>query len=60
VVGSPQTVARQLADMSAAGVDGVALKCIDFDDTLERLQRQVLPILEDMGVRQPFIKKKAA
>jgi len=54
IVGSPETVAREMADISAAGVDGIVMKSVDFKDTLGRLERQVLPILEDMGVRIPF------
>lgn len=60
IVGSPETVARELADISAAGVDGVVMKSVDFMDTLGRFERQVLPILEAKGVRLPFEQARQA
>jgi len=54
IVGSPETVAREMAAISEAGVDGIVLKSVDFLDTLGRMERQVLPILEGAGVRVPF------
>lgn len=53
VTGSPETVARVLADMSEAGVDGVVMRSVDYMDLLVRFERQVLPLLEEMGLREP-------
>lgn len=52
VVGNAETVARILEDISAAGIDGVILSAIDYADTLHRLARDVLPRLEETGLRQ--------
>jgi FMNH2-dependent dimethyl sulfone monooxygenase len=52
VVGNAATVTRILEDISAAGIDGIILSAIDYEDSLQRLTRDVLPCLEDLGLRQ--------
>lgn len=51
-VGTPEAVAGTLTAMSQAGIDGVILTFVDFDDGLDRFGRQVLPGLEVAGLRK--------
>ncbi|MGW6459754.1 LLM class flavin-dependent oxidoreductase [Streptomyces sp. NPDC055078] len=53
LVGSPETIGRQLADLSAAGIDGVALTWMNYENGLPRFIADVLPVLEREGVRRP-------
>ncbi|MCY0881443.1 MAG: LLM class flavin-dependent oxidoreductase [Firmicutes bacterium] len=53
LVGSPETIARQLA-VAAESVDGVLLTFPDFHQGLDLFGREVLPRLIDYGVRLPF------
>jgi dimethylsulfone monooxygenase len=57
IVGDAQSVAEQLAAISAVGIDGVILTWVDYVDGVDRFNRQVLPLLEQMGLRKPFKKK---
>ncbi|WP_020495748.1 LLM class flavin-dependent oxidoreductase [Sciscionella marina] len=52
LVGSPETIGRQLSDLSAAGIDGVALTWMNYENGLPRFIADVLPILEREGVRR--------
>jgi dimethylsulfone monooxygenase len=54
VVGTPEQVAQSFIDLHAAGADGIALSFVDYDDGLDRLEREVLPLLVAAGVRAPL------
>jgi alkanesulfonate monooxygenase SsuD/methylene tetrahydromethanopterin reductase-like flavin-dependent oxidoreductase (luciferase family) len=53
VVGTPEQVAEQLLALHAAGADGIALSFVDYADGLDRLERQIQPLLVQAGVRAP-------
>ncbi len=53
LVGSAESVAARLIALSRAGLDGVILSAIDYVDGLTRFERDVLPRLEEAGVRLP-------
>lgn len=53
MIGSAQTVAEQLREMHIEGRQrGIMLSFFDYFDGLERLERDVLPILRQMGIWQ--------
>jgi alkanesulfonate monooxygenase SsuD/methylene tetrahydromethanopterin reductase-like flavin-dependent oxidoreductase (luciferase family) len=54
LVGSPETVARRLAEFSGVGVDGILFNSIEPESMVSRLTASVLPILEQAGLRKPF------
>jgi alkanesulfonate monooxygenase SsuD/methylene tetrahydromethanopterin reductase-like flavin-dependent oxidoreductase (luciferase family) len=54
MVGTPAMVAERLAMLSDAGLSGILLTAVEPEDMLERFGRQVLPLLEARGLRQPF------
>ncbi|WP_137391560.1 LLM class flavin-dependent oxidoreductase [Rhodoligotrophos defluvii] len=54
LVGTADDIANQLHTFADAGLDGVLCTWVDFIDGLNRLIRDVLPILESRGLRQPF------
>ncbi len=53
LVGTAETIAEALADLDAAGVDGVALTMMNYETGLPRFVHEVLPLLEQNGVRRP-------
>lgn len=55
--GTADDIANQLARFSDAGIDGVLLSWVDFKDGLTRFAKDVLPRLEQAGLRQPFHSK---
>ena len=54
VVGSAVDIADELEQLSERGVDGILLSWFDFDDGLNRFIGDVMPLLEQRGLRQPF------
>lgn len=53
VVGTPAQVADQLAEYAATGVDGMMLCWHDYQRELGYFGREVLPLLEQRGLREP-------
>lgn len=54
LVGDADKVTDELAVLSQVGVDGLLVGYVDFEDGLSRLAKDVLPRLEDRGLRLPF------
>jgi alkanesulfonate monooxygenase SsuD/methylene tetrahydromethanopterin reductase-like flavin-dependent oxidoreductase (luciferase family) len=52
IVGDPDTVARELAQLASAGAKGVALSFVNYLDELPFFRGQVLPRLARMGLRE--------
>jgi alkanesulfonate monooxygenase SsuD/methylene tetrahydromethanopterin reductase-like flavin-dependent oxidoreductase (luciferase family) len=53
LIGSPDDVARFLADVSAAGFDGIAVSLVNYADEFPYFRQEVLPRLERLGLREP-------
>lgn len=53
IVGSPQDVADQLAQLHDAGLDGVQIGFYDYGPELEFFAEHVLPLLQAKGLRSP-------
>jgi alkanesulfonate monooxygenase SsuD/methylene tetrahydromethanopterin reductase-like flavin-dependent oxidoreductase (luciferase family) len=51
MIGDPDSVARQLADLHFAGLSGMALNFVNYLDELPYFRAEVLPRLERMGLR---------
>jgi alkanesulfonate monooxygenase SsuD/methylene tetrahydromethanopterin reductase-like flavin-dependent oxidoreductase (luciferase family) len=54
LVGTAEHIFEKLNMLSSAGLDGVLLTWVDYADGVERFNRDVLPLLEQAGLRQPF------
>ena len=53
LVGTAETIAQRLEMLSDAGIDGVLLTWLDYDAGLASFTGDVLPKLEEAGVRKP-------
>jgi FMNH2-dependent dimethyl sulfone monooxygenase len=53
ITGTPDSVARYLADISAAGFNGVAISFVNYLAELPYFSAEVLPRLERLGLRTP-------
>jgi len=54
LVGDPDTIAAELARVSAAGFAGTTLSFVDYVRELPFFLTEVVPRLEHMGLRAPF------
>jgi alkanesulfonate monooxygenase SsuD/methylene tetrahydromethanopterin reductase-like flavin-dependent oxidoreductase (luciferase family) len=54
MVGTADQVAEKLAGLSEIGIDGVALHWVDYIDGLRRFNADVLPSLEQAGLRKSY------
>jgi FMNH2-dependent dimethyl sulfone monooxygenase len=52
IVGDPDTVTRELAQIAAAGAKGIALSFVNYLDELPFFREEVLPRLARMGLRE--------
>lgn len=53
LVGTADRIADKLGMLSSAGLDGVLLTWVDYADGIKRFNRDVLPRLEQDGLRSP-------
>jgi alkanesulfonate monooxygenase SsuD/methylene tetrahydromethanopterin reductase-like flavin-dependent oxidoreductase (luciferase family) len=51
IVGTPERVAEDFMALSDAGLDGAAIAMVDYDEGLDRLDAQILPLMEAAGLR---------
>jgi alkanesulfonate monooxygenase SsuD/methylene tetrahydromethanopterin reductase-like flavin-dependent oxidoreductase (luciferase family) len=52
IVGDPDFVAGQLADLSNAGLTGIGISLVNYIEELPFFCQEVLPRLDRMGVRE--------
>ena len=52
IIGDPDSVARDLAQLSAAGLAGIAMSVTNYNEELPFFCDEVLPRLERMGLRE--------
>ncbi|MEV1295310.1 LLM class flavin-dependent oxidoreductase [Pseudonocardia sp. NPDC049635] len=53
LVGTAETVAERLGTLSRAGIEGALLTWVDYDTGIADFTRDVLPLLEEAGLRAP-------
>jgi FMNH2-dependent dimethyl sulfone monooxygenase len=53
LVGSPEQIVEKLQAFSKAGADGVMLSWVDYVEGLDTWNRDVMPLLEQAGLRNP-------
>ena len=53
IVGDPDHIARQLIELSRAGLSGIAVSLVNYADELPYFRAEVLPRLERAGLRLP-------
>ena len=51
LVGTPEQITEELTRMSNDGLDGVVVSWIDYRNELPQFADEVLPLLEQAGVR---------
>jgi len=54
IVGGAVDVADQITALSELGINGILISWFDFDDGLKRFSEDVMPLLEQRGLREPF------
>jgi len=50
-VGTPDSIAAELASLSRAGVRGIAVSFVNYLEEFPLFRDEVLPRLQDMGIR---------
>lgn len=54
LVGTPEQIADQLVQISGVGVNGCLLLWVNYEEGLQQWNEQVMPLLEQAGLRKPF------
>ena len=58
-VGTAQQIAGQMVKLSRMGMDGVVLSWPRYEEGMARFIAEVLPLLEQAGLRKPFVAQVA-
>jgi alkanesulfonate monooxygenase SsuD/methylene tetrahydromethanopterin reductase-like flavin-dependent oxidoreductase (luciferase family) len=51
VVGTPEQVVEQLSELSEAGMDGMIMGLVDFNEELKYFGERVMPLMREAGLR---------
>jgi alkanesulfonate monooxygenase SsuD/methylene tetrahydromethanopterin reductase-like flavin-dependent oxidoreductase (luciferase family) len=54
LVGTPEQIVDRLINLSKAGVDGLNMTFVNYQDELRRVVEHVMPLLEQADLRRPF------
>lgn len=54
LVGTPEFITDRLVRLSRAGIDGINLTFVNYEEGLSQWIGEVLPLMEQAGLRQPF------
>ena len=54
LVGTPEQIVDELLQLSADGVDGLALTWVDYATELRQFITDILPLLSQAGLRAPL------
>jgi dimethylsulfone monooxygenase len=54
LVGTPERITGELQKFAGIGLDGMLLSWVDYLDGLDAWQREVMPLLEQAGLRVPL------
>jgi alkanesulfonate monooxygenase SsuD/methylene tetrahydromethanopterin reductase-like flavin-dependent oxidoreductase (luciferase family) len=60
LVGTPDRIVSELSKLSDIGFDGILLSWVDYLAGLERWNKEVMPLLEQAGLRQRLRRSQAA
>ena len=52
IIGTPEQVTDQLAEVSAAGIDGIVFGFLDYNEELKCFDSAVMPLLRQAGLRR--------
>ena len=58
LVGTPEQIVTNIEKLSQMGVDGILLSWVDYLQEAQQWIDEVIPLLEQAGLRQPFIPSK--
>ena len=51
IVGTPEQVVEQLLELTNAGLDGVAISWVNYDEGLQQMEDDILPLMVQAGLR---------
>jgi alkanesulfonate monooxygenase SsuD/methylene tetrahydromethanopterin reductase-like flavin-dependent oxidoreductase (luciferase family) len=54
LVGTAEQITEELGKLADIGVDGCLISWVDYKNELEQWNAEVLPLIEQAGLRRPF------
>ncbi len=52
LIGTPEHIAEQIGELAAAGIDGLALTWMNYEEGLNQFIAEILPLLQREGIRR--------
>jgi dimethylsulfone monooxygenase len=53
LVGTPAQIVEAMAELTDSGLDGLVLSWVNFDEGLDQMEHQILPLMVEAGLRVP-------
>lgn len=53
MVGTPERIVDTMLDLTNAGLDGLALSWVNYDEGLQQMEHDILPLMTQAGLRTP-------
>jgi dimethylsulfone monooxygenase len=53
MVGTPEQIVSSMAQLTDAGLDGLALSWVNYDEGLQQMEDDILPLMVQAGLRTP-------
>ncbi len=53
LVGTPEQIVSSMVELSEAGLDGLALSWVNYDEGLQQMENDILPLMAKAGLRAP-------
>jgi FMNH2-dependent dimethyl sulfone monooxygenase len=54
LVGTPEQIVEQMTDLRSAGIDGVAISWVDYQEGVKQYRSKLLPLMVEAGLRSPL------
>lgn len=53
MIGTPEQIVTSMAELTEAGLDGLALSWVNYDEGLQQMEDDILPLMVQAGLRTP-------
>lgn len=53
MIGTPEQIVTSMTDLTNAGLDGLALSWVNYDEGLQQMENDILPLMIQAGLRTP-------
>ena len=53
MIGTPEQIVTSMSELTDAGLDGLAISWVNYDEGLHQMETDILPLMVQAGLRTP-------